>query len=183
MTAPLALGIFMAFPGCWAPRAACPGATDPPSCVPSVRPVVTPGLAAISSLAHPCRAVLELPGISRAGHGRERAPRLSLAAQELQCHEVPCPCREGARGTPCSSKNRLPLLLLPTGTEGLGTRGHRAMGMEQGRSSSLLHIAVLPCDLALLGPRALGTARPAARGGPGLCSPCTPRAGQRVGRD
>lgn len=175
-------------PGCWAPYAACPGATDPPPvsplCLP-VHPVVIPGLAAISSLAHPCRAVLELPGVSQAGHGREWVPHLSLAAQEVLCREVPCPCREESAGNSLLPKNRLLLLLLHTGTEGLGARGHGVVGMEQGCSSSLLHIAVLPCDVALLGPRAPGTARPAVRGGSRRCTPCTPwqRAEERVGRD
>lgn len=161
-------------PGCWAPHAVCPGTTNPPPvsplCLP-VHPVVTPGLATISSLAHPCWAVLELPGVSRAGHGREWVPHLFPAAQEVLCREVPCPWREGSAANSLLSKNLLLLLLLHMGTEGPGARGHREVGMEQGCSSSLLHIAVLPCDVALLGSRALGTARPAARGGPGAAPP------------
>lgn len=95
---------------------------------------------------------------------------MSPAAQELQCHEVPFHGGKELREQP-APQNPLLLLLLPTGTEGLGTRGHRAVGMERGCSSSVLHIAVLPCDPALLGPRALGTARPGAHGDPGPAAP------------
>lgn len=126
-----------------------------------VRPVVTPALAAISSLVHPCWAVPEVPGISRAGHGRSGYHVCPL--QHRSCSATRC--REGAQGTACSPKTgscSSSCLRAPRGWVPMGT----AMRMAQGCSSSLL-----PCDLPLLGPRVLGTARPAARGGPGAAAP------------
>lgn len=54
--------------------------------------------------------------------------------------------------------SRLLLCLLHMSTAGLGPSVYRASGTEQRCSSSLPHRAA--CALALLGPRALGTARP-----------------------
>lgn len=135
---------------------------------------MSPGLAAIPSLAQPCWAVLELPGASRAGRdgnaagtGRARSGCCVCPLQHSRCsaeHKACFSRRDMSTGdsvgTNCP-KNRLLACLLCVSTRGLGTHGYRVTGTEQGCSSSLLHGAALPRNVALLGPRALGTARPA----------------------
>lgn len=111
-------------PGCRAPHAACPGATDPPSCVPSVAPCALSGDPWAGSHLQPGTSLLGCAGAARNIPGwarQEWAPHLSPTAQELQCHEV----QGRSSGNSLLPKNRLLLLLLPAGTEGLGTRGHR----------------------------------------------------------
>lgn len=81
-------------------------------------------------------------------------------------------------------KSRVLLCLLCMSTRGLGTRGCRAMGMEQGCSGSLPHSAALPHDVTLIGFHALGTACPALAlqdvpGSRPPHRPCAPR--QRAG--
>lgn len=147
-------------PGCRAPHAACPGATDPPCCAPSVAPCAPSGDPWAGSHLQPGTSLLGCAGaarISRAGHGRSGYH--ICPPQHRSCSATRC--REGAQGTACSPK---------TGSCSFSQSdwvpADTAMGMAQGCSSS-----VLPCDLPLLRPRALGTARPAARGGPGAAAP------------
>lgn len=126
------------------------------------------------SLAHHCWAVLELPGASRAGQdgnaagtGRAGTQCCVCPPQHRRCSaedEASCPRRDASTGDSVGMtcpKSRVLLCLLCASTRGLGTRGCRAMGMEQGCSGSLPHGAALPHDVALLGLHALGTARPA----------------------
>ena len=182
------------------PPAPCPGAMEPPS-LPVHPAEVSPGLAALPSLAHPCRALLELPGASRAwqdgnaaGMGRAGSGCCVCPLQHRRCraeHEASCPCRDisagDGAGTTCPKSRLLPCLL-HTNTGRRGTRGYRAMGMEQGCSSSLPHGAALPRDVASLGPRALGTARPALAlqdvpGVPAAAPALRPVTAECVGRD
>lgn len=126
---------------------------------------VSPGLAVVP--AGLCQRCQEHPGQggNTEGTGRAGSGCCVCPLQHRRCSAEPeaCfSCRDISTGdsavTTCPKTRILPCLLVSTG--GPGTRRYWAMGMEKGCSSSLPHGAALPRTVALLGPRALGTAHP-----------------------
>lgn len=139
MTAPLALGTSTAFLGAGLPvlRAQEPLTPLPcPLCALLCTQRSPPGWQPPPAWHIPaelCWSCQEYPGLGTAGCGHRTCATLSMRGQvQGQRREQPAP-QKPAPAPPAR-----------TGTEGAGTRGHRAMeGMERGCSSALPHIAGL----------------------------------------